>query len=41
MGAGKGALDMWWDAVVIDLSIRAAYPHVWPVLKPKSYRKAI
>lgn len=41
MGTGKGVPDMWWGAVVINLSIRAAYPHVWPVLKPKSHRKAI
>jgi hypothetical protein len=41
MEAGKGELYMSWGAVVINLSIRAAYPHVWPVLKPKSHRKAI
>lgn len=41
MGVGKGVLDMWRGAVVINLSIRAAYPHVWPALKPKSHRKAI
>nr|BAS21751.1 hypothetical protein [Citrobacter freundii] len=29
MGTGKGVLDMWWGAVVINLSIRAAYPMGW------------
>ncbi|CEF32532.1 hypothetical protein XNW1_4360059 [Xenorhabdus nematophila str. Websteri] len=36
MEAGKGELDVWWGAIVINLSIRAAYPHVWLALKPKS-----
>ncbi|QQK62703.1 hypothetical protein FJD32_025390 (plasmid) [Shewanella sp. LC6] len=39
MDTGKGEIDMWWGAVVINLCIRAANPHVWTVPTPKSHRK--